>query len=235
MFGKMSNTWSLMRESWAVLKQDKAMMLFPLLSSICCLVVMASFALPIISSDAWGMPDDQATTEQQVGYYVGLFIFYFCNYFIITFFNSAVVACAMKRMQGGDPTVGDGFRVAFSRLHYIFGWALLSAKRRFPEPTSDHHERNPRRSGPVGTEPDHPAGQEPGSARGAAPHLPTGRQSRPASHQLAERAKSFYCLGFRGAFPEARGLPPLPPFARFPSSPNPYPVRLSKRDSSYRA
>ena len=60
-------------------------------------------------------------------YYGTLFLFYFCNYFVIVFFNSAVIACAAIRMQGGDPTVGDGFRAAFARLPLIFGWALVSA------------------------------------------------------------------------------------------------------------
>ena len=53
--------------------------------------------------------------------------FYFCNYFVITFSNVAIIACASIRLQGGDPTVADGFRAAFSRIHVIFGWALVSA------------------------------------------------------------------------------------------------------------
>jgi len=37
------------------------------------------------------------------------------------------VACAVIRMGGGDPTIGDGFRAAFARLPLIVGWALISA------------------------------------------------------------------------------------------------------------
>jgi len=127
MFSKFSNTWSLMSDSWTVVKQDKEMLLFPLVSGICCLLVLASFAIPIISSESWQPPGEEATTAQQVGYYVTLFLFYFCNYFIITFFNVAVIACASIRLQGGDPTLADGFKAAFSRFHIIFGWALVSA------------------------------------------------------------------------------------------------------------
>jgi hypothetical protein len=54
-------------------------------------------------------------------------MFYFCNYFVIVFFNSAITACAAIRMNGGDPTVSDGFRAAFRRLHLIIGWTLVSA------------------------------------------------------------------------------------------------------------
>lgn len=125
--GKLSHTWSLMGASWQVLKQDKEILIFPLMSGICCLLVLASFAIPILSSGNWELPDEEALTEQGIMYYGPLFLFYFCTYFIIVFFNSAIIACATIRMQGGDPTVGDGFRAALARIHLIFGWALVSA------------------------------------------------------------------------------------------------------------
>jgi hypothetical protein len=125
--GKLSHTWSLMGASWRILKQDKEILIFPLLSGICCLLVLASFAIPIISSGSWELPEENATTQQQIIYYGTLFLFYFCNYFVIVFFNSAVISCAAIRMGGGDPTAGDGFRAALSRLPLIFGWALVSA------------------------------------------------------------------------------------------------------------
>jgi hypothetical protein len=125
--GKLSHTWSLMGASWRVLKQDKEILIFPFLSGICCLLVLASFAIPIISNESWELPEEDASTKQQILYYGTLFLFYFCNYFVIVFFNSAVIACAAIRMEGGDPTTGDGFRAALSRLPLIFGWALVSA------------------------------------------------------------------------------------------------------------
>lgn len=125
--GKLSHTWSLMGASWQVLKQDREILIFPLMSGICCLLVLASFAIPILSSGNWEIPDEEVLKEQGIMYYGPLFLFYFCTYFIIVFFNSAIIACATIRMQGGDPTVGDGFRAALARIHLIFGWALVSA------------------------------------------------------------------------------------------------------------
>jgi len=127
MFQRLSNTWQLMKASWYILKQDKEMLIFPLVSGICCLMVLASFAIPIIQSDSYDPPGKDATADQYIAYYGVLFLFYFCNYFIIVFFNSAVIACAVKRMQGDDPTVGDGFSAAFSRLPAIAGWAVVAA------------------------------------------------------------------------------------------------------------
>jgi len=125
--GRFSNTWQLMRASWYLLRQDKEILLFPLISGICCLIVLASFAVPIVSSGAWKPPARDAELSQQIVYYAILFAFYFCNYFVIVFFNSAVIACAFKRMSGGDPTVGYGLHASFSRIHAILGWALVAA------------------------------------------------------------------------------------------------------------
>jgi hypothetical protein len=48
-------------------------------------------------------------------------------YLIGIFFNAAVVGAATIRLQGGDPTMRDGLRLASSRLGKIAGWAAISA------------------------------------------------------------------------------------------------------------
>ncbi len=119
-----------MGTSWQILKKDPEMLIFPLLSGICCLIVVASFAIPLLESsgiDGLIPPEKGATTQQQLIYYGALFLFYFCNYFVIVFFNSAIVSCAVIRMRGGNPTVGGGIRSAAARLPLIVGWALVSA------------------------------------------------------------------------------------------------------------
>lgn len=59
--------------------------------------------------------------------YAILFAFYFCNYFVIVFFNTALIACAMKVVAGEVPTVGYGLSIAFKRLPQIVAWAAISA------------------------------------------------------------------------------------------------------------
>ena len=116
-----------MSDCWHVLRHDKRLLLFPLLSGICCLVLLASFAIPLYATGSWEPPDRNAAVSQQVAYYGMLFLFYFCNYFVVVFFNAGIVACATIRMDGGDPTLGDGFRAAASRLPVIVGWVLVAA------------------------------------------------------------------------------------------------------------
>jgi len=113
---KITRTWSLMSECWQVLKQDKKLLVFP-----------ASFAIPIYLTGAWVPPGHDAAQPRQLAYYGTLFAFYVGNYFIVVFFNAAIVASAALRLSGGQPTLGDGLRAAAARLPVIAGWALVLA------------------------------------------------------------------------------------------------------------
>jgi cytochrome c biogenesis protein CcdA len=56
-----------------------------------------------------------------------MFLFYFFTYMIIIFFNSAIIACVMIRLEGGDPTIKDGLNASMSMLPLIAAWALIAA------------------------------------------------------------------------------------------------------------
>jgi hypothetical protein len=43
------------------------------------------------------------------------------NYFIIVFFNTALVHCTHLYFKGEEPTIGQGLRFALSRIGAIFG------------------------------------------------------------------------------------------------------------------
>jgi len=127
MLAKISYTWQLMGASWGVLKRDPRLLIFPAMSGLCCLLVLISFAVPVFSSDLLEPSRSGDSPQQQTMWYVLLFLFYFANYFVITFFNTAIIACAISRMAGGEPSIAGGFSEAFKRIHLIFGWALVSA------------------------------------------------------------------------------------------------------------
>ncbi|QDU49335.1 DUF6159 family protein [Gimesia panareensis] len=127
MFSRISNGWALSRQSFHVLMLDKELLLFPIMSGISCLLVLATFALPLwYSGDINALMNEQQAPQNPV-YYVILFAYYFVNYFVMIFFNSALMSCAIIRLKGGNPGVGDGFNAALSRLPQIAGWALVSA------------------------------------------------------------------------------------------------------------
>jgi hypothetical protein len=49
MFEKFSRSWELAKASAAVLRSDKEMLLFPVMSGLAAMVLMASFVLPIFA------------------------------------------------------------------------------------------------------------------------------------------------------------------------------------------
>lgn len=127
MFRRLSNSWHLIKASAAVLRADKELIVFPIMSAIASLLVMATFAVPMflaglfeeLVADGWG--------PAKIVSYLVVFLFYLTQYFVIIFSNTALVGAAMIRLKGGDPTVGDGLRIAFERLGSILGYAAISA------------------------------------------------------------------------------------------------------------
>jgi len=120
MFDKFSRSWELAKASAAVLRADKELLVFPVLSGLAAMVLMATFVLPIFALRLFehGMSIPGAILG---------FLFYFCSYSIAFFFNSALVGAALIRLQGGDPTVADGFAAARSRIGPILGYAAIAA------------------------------------------------------------------------------------------------------------
>lgn len=124
MFAKISNSWELVKASWRVLMADKELMIFPIVSFFASAIVIATFAIPTILA---GVLDEMFTGDSRILSYIVLFLFYVVLYTATIFSNSALVGAALIRLKGGDPTVGDGFRIAISHLRPIIGYAIISA------------------------------------------------------------------------------------------------------------
>ncbi|GJM40548.1 MAG: hypothetical protein DHS20C20_08300 [Ardenticatenaceae bacterium] len=125
MFQRLANSWELVKASWRVLLADKELMIFPLIAFFASVLVLITFAVPTVLAGVL----DSAVTNGEVGIfsYVVAFLFYGVMYFVTIFFNSALVGAAMIRLEGGDPTVSDGLRIAMSKLGTIFGYAIIAA------------------------------------------------------------------------------------------------------------
>ncbi len=123
MFEKLSNSWDLAKASANVLLADKELLLFPVFSGIALIIVTVSFLVPL---GAAGLARESGGSIGILGYVV-LFLFYFIWYFVILFFNSGLVGAALIRLDGGDPTVSDGLRIARDHLGPIIQYAFVAA------------------------------------------------------------------------------------------------------------
>src|SRR5882672_4370043 len=130
--GKFSRSWELVKQSFAILRSDKQLMLFPVLSAIACLIVTAIIAtggavlmLPAMTSAA--AAGERFNPNQSPVFLLGMFSLYVANYFVIVFFNVALVGVANSRLMGGTWTFRDGLELAWARKGTIFQWALVAA------------------------------------------------------------------------------------------------------------
>jgi hypothetical protein len=124
--GKIERSWELAKASWAVLLSDKALIVFPLVSTIAVGLVMATFAVPMFLAGIFEHGVGPAGELPVIGMLFG-FAFYVVQYTIIFYCNSALMGAALMRLEGGQPTVGDGFAVANKHFNSILGYALLAA------------------------------------------------------------------------------------------------------------
>ena len=125
MADRLSRSLDLAKASWSVVKADKELMWLPVLSVCALLLILGSIAVPV--AVLGGFDPDVARAEGNPDSWLGLFAFYVVAYFIALFFNTALVAAAMVRLDGGNPTLADGLRIAWSRAGRILGYACIAA------------------------------------------------------------------------------------------------------------
>jgi hypothetical protein len=123
MFESIGRSFELVKTSWNVLMDDKKLLVFPILSGIVTIIVLLTFALPLLVSGAlMGMKN-----AGPIAYYGILFLFYVVSYFVVIFFNTALISCVNAKLNGKDMSVGDGLSNAAKHLPTILGWAIVSA------------------------------------------------------------------------------------------------------------
>ncbi len=120
-----SRSWDIAKKTFSVINKDKEILAFPILSSVFSVILFAFMVVPFLMT----------FTVQAAGYdnagsvmfYIVMFVFYLSISFIATFFSVATVYCAKRRFSGEDPKFMDGIKAAFSRIHLIFLWSIVSA------------------------------------------------------------------------------------------------------------
>ena len=124
MFQRISNSWELTKASANVLRSDKELLVFPIISTLGVIAVTLVFIIPLLLGNLF---DTLISGQLQVLGTVLAFFYYIIQYTIIFFANTALVGAALIRLRGGDPTVRDGLDVATKNFASILGYALIAA------------------------------------------------------------------------------------------------------------
>lgn len=123
MFESIGRSFALVKTSWDILMQDKKLLAFPILSGIISIIVLLTFILPLVMGSML-----QAVVPMGSLFFYGiLFAFYAASYFVVIFFNTALISCVSARLNGGDMSVTEGLQAAARHFPSILAWALVSA------------------------------------------------------------------------------------------------------------
>jgi Family of unknown function (DUF6159) len=117
-------SWEIAKRSWAVLRSDKTLAWFPVLSAVGSVLVVAVlaglFALAGIDSSG------SSSSLKPIGY-VLIVVAYLALAMVQTYFLAGLVAGADRRLRGQDSTVRSALEIANSRLHRLLPWAIVTA------------------------------------------------------------------------------------------------------------
>jgi hypothetical protein len=116
--GRIRRAWELTKQSWAVVKRDRSLMVFPLVGGTIGLILAVLFGGGGYALyDATGS-EPAVIAVLVVGAYFLILVSVYCNV--------ALSACAARALEGHDTTAGEGFSAAGARFGPVAGWALLS-------------------------------------------------------------------------------------------------------------
>ena len=126
MFATIGHTFSLMKMSWGVLMKDRELLLFPVFTVLGLVVVLGVFfGIASMTGSLERLDSETATTT---GMDAALYVLaFFSAYFVVIFFNAALISAALERLRGGDPNVSSGLAHALAHIHTLLGWSIIAA------------------------------------------------------------------------------------------------------------
>ncbi len=124
MFATIGRSWQLFKLCLHVLSVDKELIFFPIFSTIGVVFVTLTFFGVTFGIGSFERLETGAFNALDL---IAVFGFYVASYFVIIFFNAALVFAAHERLEGGDPNIRSGLAGASSRIITIFFWAVIAA------------------------------------------------------------------------------------------------------------
>ena len=137
-FATIGRGWQLSKLSFSVIKADPELLLYTFLSAIMVFATIGAATYPGYVADSfdeshWAMTDpvinpETGEEERQLtsSYKAWIFLTYMIGSIVVVFWNSAIIASAHERLTGGDPSIITGIKAAFSRIHIIVLWGIIT-------------------------------------------------------------------------------------------------------------
>lgn len=126
-FDKMTAGWEISKLSFKVLKANKNLIIFPLLSGISLMIILGMFFAGIASAFGWNLNNIEFHSSNMYYSYGIIFLCYLINYSVVVYFNMALMHCAKLYFEGEEVTVSKGLQFSSSRMGAILSWAVFAA------------------------------------------------------------------------------------------------------------
>ena len=141
--GRFQRSWALFGRSFQVLRENRKLLLFPVIIKALMLLIVAFFAVPLATMKTgyaitdtahWeavgqtvGITFDKGGRMHQTGSFYGIAaVVYLVSMFLATFCNVAFYHEILTALNGQPVSISRGFRFAASRLRAIAAWSLFS-------------------------------------------------------------------------------------------------------------
>jgi len=130
MAGAWSNSRTITKQAWGVIKQNPYMLAFPAVGAVLAIVAVLVVGGAGVAAMGWSEVGQQASTGQVSGgvEIAGIVILILAAYLatlITQIFMGGLVKCADEELQGRDSSFGAGLGAAFGRLPALLGWAAI--------------------------------------------------------------------------------------------------------------
>jgi hypothetical protein len=127
---KIHTSWELMQSSLRVLRAQPRLALFPIVSTLCAVVLGMFFFAPFLVLQAgqeWSiaMAEEIRDLGKLVFYTYGAAV-YLVSLFVATYFNTAFYHEILRALAGEKVSVAGGLRFANGKLRSILLWSLLA-------------------------------------------------------------------------------------------------------------
>lgn len=129
--GKFKASWMIIQQSWAILREDKEILWFPVLSGITSIIVFVILGVVLFFSSFSGGISMDTDSLGHAGAssisYVILFVYYLTMYLIANFFTAGIYTIVHGRFNGQNLTFKDGMAGAMENIGKIFWWSAILA------------------------------------------------------------------------------------------------------------
>ena len=117
---KFSKSWALFKMCFSIVKSHKSIMLFPIISSITLVIVMAGFVgggTIIID------PDSEEVSIMEMLYLLSAYI---VSAFIMVYFNVGLASAVKRHFEGKEISISLCLRDTNKHIHVIFAYAAIA-------------------------------------------------------------------------------------------------------------